>query len=147
MFNSFFTNHPFTASFNRIIPCPLNQEKEKNSVNQECPWSFKIFFLERRINFVGPPANSFCLATTEILKVDVILRHATLREDLLTVIGSHAKKTDHFREVCLACPQLFIWCLSFLNFFLNKSVKQAVSNSNVLWLHVESDKGSGTLID
>ncbi len=22
-------NHPFTASFNRIKPCPLNQEKEK----------------------------------------------------------------------------------------------------------------------
>ncbi len=28
------------ASFNRIKPCQINQEKEKNSVNQEYPWYF-----------------------------------------------------------------------------------------------------------
>ena len=34
------------VKFNRIKPCPFNQEKEKNSVNQENPWFFKIFLSE-----------------------------------------------------------------------------------------------------
>ncbi len=29
-----------------IKPCQINQEKEKNSVNQEYPWYFKIFLSE-----------------------------------------------------------------------------------------------------
>ncbi len=33
----------YTASFNRKKPCQINREKDKNSVNQEYPWYFKIF--------------------------------------------------------------------------------------------------------
>ncbi len=38
-----------TCSFNGIKPCQINQEKEKNPVNQEYPWHFKIFLSECRL--------------------------------------------------------------------------------------------------
>ena len=47
----------------RIKYCPINQEKEKNSVNQEYPWSFEFFFLEWGIDeiFLSAPPHDLKL--------------------------------------------------------------------------------------
>ena len=55
------------VSFNRIKPCLINREKEKNSLNQEYPWYFKFFFV--RVQLIMDIFEFSSLTILDILEV------------------------------------------------------------------------------